>query len=283
MPELPEVETIRRSLLPSVKGKIIQQLVLDTASVFSDPDPGQIKDMQVADILRRGKYLIFLLSSPLKGQLWLLVHLRMTGRLLLQEAAEPVEKHTHVRFGLARPDGSAKIWLIFQDTRRFGRVWLEPVRKDEALPGSLAKLGPEPFSAELSSQILEQQLKNHPRLNLKAALLDQTIIAGLGNIYADEILFAAGLAPQRLVGSLTKKDLADLALQIPLVIKQAIKFCGTTFSDYVDGWNQSGSFQNYLKVYGKAGQACQSCGQLIQKTKLAGRTTSWCPACQPGS
>ena len=171
---------------------------------------------------------------------------------------------------------------MFQDTSRFGRIWLEPAGPAETSPKSLDKLGPEPFAHEINAQVLARQLKRHPRLALKAALLDQSVLAGIGNIYADEILFAAKLAPQRPAGSLTEAELERLSEVIPLIINRAIELCGTTLRDYVDGWNQSGSFQDFLMAYGRAGQDCKVCGQIMQKTKLAGRTTSWCPTCQSG-
>ena len=282
MPELPEVETIRRSLLPFVKGKIIKELILDTPSVFTDPDPFSVEGMTVTKISRRGKYLLLRLAGKDKEDQWLLVHLRMTGRLTLQPEKDPVAKHTHVRFGLGSPGGDLEIWLIFQDTRRFGRIWLEPAGPAGTFPKSLDKLGPEPFARELNAQVLARQLKRHPRLALKAALLDQSVLAGIGNIYADEILFATRLAPQRPAGTLEEAELERLAEVIPLIINRAIELCGTTLRDYVDGWNQSGSFQDFLMAYGRAGQDCKVCGQIMQKTKLAGRTTSWCPTCQSG-
>ncbi|MDW7657199.1 MAG: bifunctional DNA-formamidopyrimidine glycosylase/DNA-(apurinic or apyrimidinic site) lyase [Bacillota bacterium] len=280
MPELPEVETIRRSLLPTVKGRIVSQVVIDTPAVFALPDPTSIQGYCVSTIRRRGKYLLFYLTGQDTDPVWLIVHLRMTGRLTLQPEASPVKKHTHVRVELCSPGTPDSVWLIFQDTRRFGRLWLQPAADQYTWPECLAGLGPEPLDPPVTADSLAGQLERHKGLSVKAALLNQSVIAGIGNIYADEILFDAGLPPDLCVASLTEQNLAHLATAIPDVLNRAIELCGTTLRDYVDGWNQKGSFQTCLMVYGRAGLPCRVCGHEICKKKLAGRTTSWCPVCQ---
>ena len=280
MPELPEVETIRRSLLPTVTGRIVNRVVIDTPAVFALPDPASIQGLNVAAIRRRGKYLLFWLTGQTADPVWLIVHLRMTGRLTLQPEASPVKKHTHVRIELSSPVAPDPVWLIFQDTRRFGRMWLQQGASPDIWPDCLASLGPEPLDPPVSVDCLAGQLERHRGLSLKAALLNQSVIAGIGNIYADEILFAAGLPPDLLVVSLSRANMARLAAAIPAVLTRAIDLCGTTLRDYVDGWSQKGGFQACLMVYGRSGLPCRVCGHEIRKKKLAGRTTCWCPVCQ---
>jgi formamidopyrimidine-DNA glycosylase len=283
MPELPEVETVRRSLDPFVVGRSVNRVILDTPSVWCGAGPDAIAGLTVTRSARRGKYLLFFLAPTHAAgtAYWLVVHLRMTGRLTLQDAPEPARKHTHVRIEL---DGETMppIWLIFQDTRRFGRFSLYPAQSADQLPAALPRLGPEPLEPSFGAELLARQLSGHSRLNLKAALLNQAIVAGIGNIYADEILFASRLSPQRLAGSLDDAETARLADAVRSVLLRAVDLCGTTLKDYVDGWNRKGSFQHCLMVYGRSGQPCRRCGLAVQKKKLAGRSTHWCPACQPG-
>ena len=280
MPELPEVETIRRSLLPIILQRTIGAVVVDTPAVLL-AETGTIRGRRITAVRRRGKYLLFFLEKPGADPLWLLIHLRMTGRLTVQPEAEPVKKHTHVRIELLPPAGGEPVFLIFQDTRRFGRLWLAPAISPDSWPDCLNDLGPEPLEPPLTDDRLSGQLERHPALSLKAALLNQSVIAGIGNIYADEILFAAGLAPERSVAALTPEERGRLNQAIPAVLSRAIELCGTTLRDYVDGWSRAGRFQACLMVYGRSGLPCRVCGRVIRKKKLAGRTTSWCPFCQP--
>lgn len=280
MPELPEVETIRKTLWPAVTGRTILQAEASANEVMSVEDCEQLIGKTVTDIRRRGKYLLFLLQEGNRPSLWLLVHLRMTGRLLIHRFEDPLPKHTHVRLVLQSVDLQRTL-LIFQDTRRFGRMWLRRVSDSSQLPTDMDKLGPEPVDPPLAKETLKKQLKKHPALTLKAALLNQSVIAGIGNIYADEILYAAGLPPQQRAGTLGDNQISQLATAIPQVLQQAIAKCGTTLRDYVDGWSREGRFQNCLNVYGRAGLPCRHCGQTLLKTRLAGRTTTWCPSCQP--
>ena len=292
MPELPEVETIRRSLLPFIIGHRIGRVLTDTPGVFADPDPDRITGLFICGIRRRGKYLMLYLAPDHCSGLsvpdrqeqlaaWLMIHLRMTGRLTLQASEQPVKKHTHVRIELFEAATRTTSWLMFQDTRRFGRLWLQQAASADTDPACLVHLGPEPLDPPVTADILARHLLRHPRLSLKAALLDQSVIAGIGNIYADEILFAAGLPPDRTVAGLTQPDLEQLSVAIPTVLSKAIDLCGITLRDYVDGWNRKGSFQDCLMVYGRTGLPCLTCGHQILKKKLAGRSTHWCPVCQP--
>jgi formamidopyrimidine-DNA glycosylase len=301
MPELPEVETIRLSLLPILLGRKISQVEILTPGVWLGADlPPATRTL--ADISRRGKYLIFHLAPNLSsctaesredsclGEIRLVVHLRMTGRLLLQRADLPAVKHDHVRLRLDLPLPAAApsaelqlpnpIWLVFHDTRRFGRIWL---LQDSGCvrPSGLDQLGPEPLDPGFSPEILAARLAARPHGKLKAVLLDQAVVAGLGNIYADEVLFASGLHPACQPGSLDDAAISRLCEAIVRVLRQALACQGTSLRDYVDGWDRKGAFQDCLMVYGRAGQPCRHCGNLIRSVRLAGRTTCWCPACQP--
>lgn len=278
MPELPEVETVRQSLLPVVCGRIIGYIEILTPGVLlgsSTPLTG----WRIDQISRRGKYLIFDLSSGLKTA-QLIVHLRMTGRLLLQTTDQEPVKHTHIRLRLDPETGKSgeSIWLVYNDPRRFGRLWL--LSDQSAVPpAGLAKLGPEPLDSGFDASCLTAQFSRR-RGSLKAVLLDQTVVAGLGNIYTDEVLFASGLHPARSAASLSTLEIERLAESIGQVLTHAIDCQGTTLRDYVDGWNRKGTFQDCLMVYGRAGQPCRQCGTVICKTRLAGRATCWCPVCQ---
>jgi formamidopyrimidine-DNA glycosylase len=309
VPELPEVETIRRSLYPAVVGRTIGSVEIMTRGVFL-PGSMPVTGWRISDLTRRGKYLIFVLEQT--GQQGgeqatqqagdqearLVVHLRMTGRLLLKTSAEPPARHTHVRLRLepaaaASPVDRVTVWLDFQDTRRFGRLWLLPPANvsltdadhasaaSQTGPLGLGQLGPEPLDPSFDGPLLASRLRRHPQTRLKAALLDQSVVAGLGNIYADEAAFAAGLHPARRVGTLSTSETSGLAKAISQVIIKAIDCQGTSLRDYVDGWNRKGTFQDCLMVYGRAGQPCRNCGTIIEKMRLQGRTTCWCPSCQP--
>lgn len=277
MPELPEVETIRRSLLSTVVGRRIGRFdVLTPGILIHDNLP--LTGWQIQSVSRRGKYLLFGLQL-MAQQATLIVHLRMTGQLLIRsEAIEPV-RHTHIRLRLDAEDGS-KVWLDFHDTRRFGRFWLLVLQSGQ-MPAGLVLLGPEPLDDVFTAECLAARFQAHKKLSLKAALLNQSIVAGIGNIYADEALFAAGLAPLRKTGSLSDDEIGRLTDAIRTILALAVDHSGTSLSDYVDGWNRKGRFQEQLAVYGRAGLSCRNCGTPVKSIRLAGRTTCWCPSCQP--
>ena len=288
MPELPEVETIKRSLIPAIGGRFIAELKIHTEQVFL-ANGFEITGYYIEAIRRRGKYLLFDLKNRQDVQrpspLILLVHLRMTGQLLLNPTDRNLARHTHLSFYLADADqANTQVRLDFRDVRRFGRAAVYAADQNNEPIGASAgyyALGPEPFADEFSAAYLCGLSKRRQKSSLKAFLLDQKVVAGLGNIYVDESMFLAGLAPDKLVGSLTGADCQKLVSSIRQVLKRAIDYEGTSFSDYVDGWNRKGRFQEQLSVYGRGGQHCPRCNTTIVKAKLAGRTTSWCPTCQP--
>lgn len=277
MPELPEVETIRRSLLPLIQGREIINTEILHPNVLINHDQRSLHGWEITGLRRRGKYLLIDLvqaSDPVEGAL-LMVHLRMTGKLLYRtEEIEPT-KHTHLRFSLK---GENIAWLDFEDVRRFGRVWLLPAFGELENPG-LAGLGPEPLADEWSLESFRNILQRR-RAPIKAVLLDQTVVAGIGNIYCDEALFRAGILPGRPANSLSPEDAARLQEAVRHVIKEGIGHRGTSFRDYVDGLGGKGYFQQHLQVYRRNGQKCNVCGETIVKRKIAGRGTHICPQCQ---
>ncbi|MBS3975215.1 MAG: DNA-formamidopyrimidine glycosylase [Syntrophomonadaceae bacterium] len=272
MPELPEVETVKRSLA----AKILQIPILDVEVLF----PKVIKFPSAVDfsailrgkrfvsIDRKGKYLLFHLDD---GHV-LIVHLRMTGRLLWVKEEAALVKHTHIV--IVFENGYQ---LRFQDQRQFGTLHLLPGNQLHLLAG-LDKLGPEPLT-NLSVTGLKDSLSKSRR-KIKDVILDQTIIAGIGNIYADEILFAAALHPERPAKSLTDEEIIRLYEAMLSRLEAGIRHRGTSFRDYVDGEGKQGEFQALLKVYGREGLPCFQCGSLICRHRIGGRSSCFCPACQ---
>jgi formamidopyrimidine-DNA glycosylase len=275
MPELPEVETVRRSLEPNLINKKIADVKVNLPKLIKIPSGDEetfktnLTGRQFKTIKRRGKYLLFYLDQG-----WVLViHLRMTGRLIYLDKHLPVEKHTHFIFYL--DDGTQ---LRFHDVRQFGLIYLV---KEEDLDtiGGLKTMGPEPLSADFTYQCFKTSL-NGKKQRAKAFLLDQRCVAGIGNIYADEILFQAGIHPDRRVDTLRDDEKEALWRAIKDRLQAGVDHRGTSIKDYVDGFGQAGSFQHQLQVYGKYGQPCPKCGTTIERIKTGGRTTSFCPKCQ---
>ena len=281
MPELPEVETVCRGLNQVTLNQTIWggQVLLDRtiAYPFCVPDfLAELKECAIAQWHRRGKYLLAELVKPEQGQAgWLGVHLRMTGQLLWQSQDEPLQKHCRVR--LFFPAGQE---LRFVDQRTFGQMWLVPPDRppQEIMPG-LARLGVEPFSPEFSVAYLAEWLKKRQR-PIKNALLDQTLVAGIGNIYADEALFLSQIRPRTLCSALNLEQVQRLHTAILRVLQESIDARGTTFSDFRDVSGVNGNYGGIAWVYSREGQACRTCGASIQRLKMAGRSAHFCPTCQ---
>ncbi|MET3697303.1 DNA-(apurinic or apyrimidinic site) lyase [Bacillus oleivorans] len=273
MPELPEVETVRRTLEQLVIGKTIQAVDVRWAKIIKEPDDVQLFIMNIIgqtihSIGRRGKFLIFYLDHYA-----IVSHLRMEGRYGLYPNEEPTDKHTHVIFRFT--DGSE---LRYRDVRKFGTMHLFNVGEEfSGLP--LSQLGPEPFSEEFSSSYLKNVVKKADR-PIKALLLDQTRVVGLGNIYVDEALFRAGIHPERKAKDLKDKEIKKLYHEIKKTLQEAIDQGGTTIRSYVNSQGQIGMFQQQLYVYGRTGENCLSCGQPIERLVVSGRGTHICPNCQ---
>jgi formamidopyrimidine-DNA glycosylase len=273
MPELPEVEIVRQSLEVRVTGLKIEEVKVLTPSVARSGEFSDFREILLGKIFRafkrRGKYLIAHLSEGIS----LVAHLRMTGRWVYTTPEIPVPKHTHIIFVLS--NGAE---LRFTDIRRFGGI---DIVLTDFLPQykSLTKLGVEPLSEEFTSEYLGALVKNK-KLKIKALILDQTRLAGLGNIYADEALFLAGVNPQREASTLREPEIIQLHGAIREVLEKGIANKGTSFSDYVDGEGNRGQNQLSLNVYGRYGEHCNNCGTTLAKLKIGGRTSVYCPLCQ---
>lgn len=274
MPELPEVETIKESLSPKLRGRAIAGVELKLPRLLKKPGPNAfitlLKGKVIADLSRRGKYLLLHLS----GDYRLIFHLGMTGRLLYFPGNATIDKHTHLIFYLSEKDR-----LCFHDMRTFGMVYLVAANELDLLPG-FSTLGPEPLGPQFTPTYLAQALSGR-RAAIKGILLNQKVLAGLGNIYADESLFLAGIHPTRQAGSLTDAEVLALHRAVGGVLTAGIQFRGTSFRDYVDGEGKTGHFQEHLSVYGRSQKPCVKCGTPLERTRVAGRSSIYCPCCQP--
>jgi formamidopyrimidine-DNA glycosylase len=271
MPELPEVEVIRRGLAPLLVGRRFLAVQVGDKRLRQQSSPQEFRrwvpGRRLESLRRRGKYLIF----HLEGGVTLLIHLGMTGRLLAGPPPCPPLPHVHLVFRL---EGGLK--LFFQDARRFGQVLVFP---PGVAPPPLAQVGAEPFSRKVTPAWLWEQARGRSR-PIKNFLLDARILAGIGNIYACEILFAAGLHPATPVSRLTLADWTRVLAETRRILKHAIKKGGTTVANYLNSQGEAGLFQLELLAYGRAGEPCR-CGCPIQRLVQAGRSTFFCPRCQP--
>ncbi len=273
MPELPEVEVIRLELEPLVSGKTFSTPVLHMLSVVQYPIPETfIRDLEgrtVKALERKGKYLFFKLDRGI-----LAVHLRMTGNLIFRTTEDLPRADRYLRAELPFIDGGV---LQYSDMRRFGRLWL--VKDSEELKNQvLQNVGPDIYS-EFNLEQFRALLEKRGKRNLKALLLDQSCSAGMGNIYTDECLYLCHLHPERQASTLTATESERLYNTIHQVLSMAIEHGGTSFRDYRNARGALGDFQKKLNVYGRKGECC-SCGELINKTVVAGRGTYYCPRCQ---
>ena len=277
MPELPEVETIRRQLAPALEGRILERLeVLDPR--WCDPAPPEaladaVDGRRIETLGRRGKYLIV----SLEDDVHLVMHLRMTGNLLLTSAAEPEPPHLRVRFVLAPPGAGDR--LLFVDVRRFGTG--DVLLGSDALAEYFAsRLGVEPLSADFTADAL-RALARGRRAPVKAFLLTQERIAGVGNIYADEALFGARIHPLRPVGTLKRKQVEALRDAVVATLEAGIDSKGASIDDFRHTDGAQGSFQDRFLVHNREGEPCPRCGTPIRKMRAAGRGTYVCERCQP--
>jgi len=279
MPELPEVETIVRDLSKQILGKKITKIEIRLKKIVRSKLDILI-GQKFLDIERRGKYIFIKIQN---GD-YLVIHLRMTGQLIYEDGKQIIAgghserennfslPHKHTHFILEFAD---KSHLYFNDQRQFG--YLEIVNLAKKLEYS-RRIGIEPLSDEFNLKFFRKIIKS--KKNIKAFLLDQKYIAGIGNIYADEILFDAGVLPTRSVDSLNADEVRKIFLTTRKILKKAIKERGTTFNNYVDANGNKGSFIRLLKVYRREGEQCTRCDAVIKKTKVAGRGTRYCELCQ---
>ncbi|HYD47793.1 MAG TPA: bifunctional DNA-formamidopyrimidine glycosylase/DNA-(apurinic or apyrimidinic site) lyase [Terriglobales bacterium] len=269
MPELPEVETVRRTLLPLIDDRIIAVEVREARlrRVIATDFKARLSGRTVEAIERRAKYLLFRLSD---GE-WLLAHLGMTGSLVVQDGSAAPAAHDHVVLSFA----SGKR-LVFNDPRRFGLLRVAAAETD--LP-ELARIGRDPLTDPLSVEELKQLCRRRSR-PIKNVLMDQALLGGIGNIYASEILFRAAIRPRRRAASLTRRELERLREAMTGVLADAVLLGGSSISDYRDGTGKPGYFQIHHQVYDRAGEPCRVCGTVIRRVVLLGRSTFYCPVCQ---
>lgn len=273
MPELPEVETIRKTLKQLVLNKTMEEVSVFWPKIIKKPDDveefkmlmvGQV----ITDIRRKGKFLLFDLSDYV-----IVSHLRMEGKYGVFKSSDPVLKHTHVIFHFS--DGDE---LRYNDVRKFGTMHV--FKKGEELQDKpLKQLGPDPFEDHFSFDEFFRKVHKSER-SIKSILLDQTVIAGLGNIYVDETLFKAGISPERKGTQLTKREVSDIQAYAIETLAEAIEQGGTTIRSYVNSQGQIGMFQQQLFAYGQENKPCKKCGNPITKIKVAGRGTHICTNCQ---
>jgi formamidopyrimidine-DNA glycosylase len=274
MPELPEVQTIVNQLNRTIAGKEIKAVDV----LFAKPIKGvsaeefkrKIAGEKIKKFFRRAKLVV----AELSGGFNLLFHLKLTGRLLLLKENEPTTKHTHIIFHLS---GGEK--LVFEDFRKFGYVKF--VKSDELEElFRKEKYGPEPFSKNFTLDKFKELLGKKPNAKIKPLLMDQTFIAGVGNIYAQESCFCARILPMRKVGTLTDKEISDLYHCLLKILEAAIQKKGSSVDAYLTIYGKEGEYVPLLKVYGRGGEKCLRCGATLKEIRLGGRGTVYCPKCQ---
>ena len=286
MPELPEVETVRRGLSSLIIGKTVASETHDTIKGF----PNTVHDVNqfligasITDVRRRAKVLMIDLSTGYS----LLIHLKMTGQLVFVGdtrfgAGHPNDSLVNelpdksTRVTLTFKDGSA---LFFNDQRKFGWMRLMPTIEIPNI-NFMQKVGPEPLADTFTPQEFMQRFARRAKTTIKAALLDQSVVAGVGNIYADESLWGAKIHPQRFVGSLTEQEYSALYTELRAVMNLAVEKGGSSNSTYVNAEGKKGSYMDFARVFRREGLPCPRCGTTIEKTRVAGRGTHICPHCQ---
>lgn len=270
MPELPEVETTRRGIAPHILGKTFAQIIVRQPQLrWPVPDSltSTLPGLRLDAIDRRGKYLLL---STAAGTL--LIHLGMSGNLRITDPQHPLAKHDHADFIF-----TDDTLLRFNDQRRFGAIlWTDAPVEQHAL---LAGLGPEPLSDAFNAEFLLHHCRNR-RTPIKSLIMDSHIVVGVGNIYASESLFMAGLHPNRPAGEIDLADCQHLCDAIKTVLRWAIEQGGTTLRDFVNAQGKPGYFQQSLAVYGRTGQACLTCAEPIRQVKIGQRASYFCGACQ---
>lgn len=274
LPELPEVETVRRGLLPAMQGRVIKDVIVRRRDLRT-PIPldfeDRVRDQTIEQLTRRSKYiLLHLKDGPV-----IILHLGMSGRIRIEDGNPPEpDKHDHVEFIT-----DSRHCIRFGDPRRFGFVDLIEPGQEGSYP-SLAKLGPEPLSAKFTGDLLYDKLRKRTT-SMKAILMDQRIVAGLGNIYVNEALFRAGIRPQKKAGQLTRAQADRLVDEIRMVLEEAIAAGGSSLKDHRRTDGELGYFQHTFRVYGREGEMCQTCmASPIKRIVQQGRSTFYCSRCQ---
>jgi len=286
MPELPEVETVRRGLAKLIIGKTIQSVSYDTPKGF----PNAREDVKafligasITDIRRRAKVLIIDLNNDYS----LLIHLKMTGQLVFVGDVRFGAGHPNDSLVNTLPDKSTRVSFVFKDgsrlyfndQRKFGWVRLMPSIEIPNID-FMKKVGPEPLEVDFTAKQFAERFTRRPKTNIKAAILDQSVIAGVGNIYADESLWGAKIHPKRLVSSITTEEFESLYTELRKVMNLAIEKGGSSNSTYVNAEGKKGSYMDFARAFRREGLPCPRCGTIIEKLRVAGRGTHICPFCQ---
>lgn len=266
MPELPEVETVRKTLNNHILGKTIDTVDVYWENIMPEVGKNDLKGETIKRIDRKGKFLIFILTNQV-----IVGHMRMEGRFFIKDKDEPRLKHEHVKISFT--DGTS---LRYIDTRKFGRLLIRNLDNYLEVP-PLSNVAPEPHQIDFNEFYKTLQRKSIP---IKQTLLDQSIVAGLGNIYVDETLFRAKILPTRPTNSITKKEAKEILKQADIVLKKATELGGTTIYTYESQEGVHGRFQNELLVHTKVGKPCPVCNNTIEKIKVGGRGTYVCFKCQ---
>jgi formamidopyrimidine-DNA glycosylase len=272
MPELPEIETICRGLRPYVVGRTIndvQVLERRLRNLVDEQLAAQLQGKTISKVMRRAKYILLSLDE----QVTWLFHLGMSGKLIHVDPATPKQKHDHIIVGL-----DSGYELRYHDPRRFG---LSLVAADDGLGDlpQLCQLGLDPFDIRFKGQYLYSFTRRSQR-RIRDLLLDQQIVAGLGNIYTNEVLYCVGVRPTVRSSKITREKVEEIAAAIPKLLKRAIRWCGTSFSDYRDAEDRFGAFQNHLLVYDREGEKCRFCRAVIKRVSIGNRSAFYCPSCQ---
>lgn len=278
MPELPEVEVVARTIKKEITGKVIEAVDIFWPKLIKFPDDKeefklQLEGEKIGDIKRIGKYLIISIGEHLE----LVFHFRMTGKFKMLPATQPKEKHLHLFFHFQEEQEG----LAYIDVRKFGDIFLVP--KGEYLPiKGLFHAGLDPLMDDFTFKAFKERVK-HKNRRIKALLLDQSVFTGLGNYICDEVLWfpdAKGVHPEKLASSLTERELKKIYERIFDVIHTSIELGGNSFRDFSYGEGVKGEFKNMLKVYGRKGEACFNCSNVIEKIIVGGRSSHYCPRCQ---
>lgn len=274
MPELPEVETTRRGLAPHLEGRRIASVTLRRPDLRW-PIPREIQDLlptsTIQSIRRRAKYL--LMETQVGTAIW---HLGMSGSMRVLPLDTPVRAHDHVDLMIEGKGRTGSRVLRFNDPRRFGcLLWQRPGETHELL----RELGPEPLSDDFDGDYLFERSRGRA-IAVKAFLMDQKIVVGVGNIYVAEALFAAGVSPTRAAGKVSRERYADIAREVRTILDYAIRRGGTTLRDFISPDGAPGYFEQELSVYGRGGEPCPRCGRALKQSMLAQRATTWCGHCQ---
>ena len=272
MPELPEVETVCRSLRPHILGRRISRIEVLEPRLRTRIEENALAPLvgrKIIDIERKGKYILMRLDG---GWVWVF-HLGMSGKLICVARNSARRKHDHIVVHLN--NGSE---FRYHDPRRFGLALVTTTRELKEL-AQLRHLGVDPLDGDLTGDYLFRFTRTSQR-RIRDLLIDQQIIAGLGNIYANEVLFLTGIKPTARARRLTRNQVRLMAERIPELLRQAIRWCGTSFSDYRDADDKRGGFQEHLRVYDRQGEACRVCSSTIKRVALGNRSAFYCPSCQ---